>query len=417
MFAAWTPDGRCGVISGHRLLGRTAWYWAAMAEEGQPLLHITEWSAPVRHDPFIVKAEQLWAEHTCDAPLEQWSIGNECYATAIDDPDDAFGRAYGRPMPIGFDLEWYATGAPVDIEHGFEQVGVVHGVVELIGRAGQHFTEVPAHRWRRWTSDATGFRDAGVAVGDGTHGCSGPVRLSRRNGQRPRAHPGGLALSSSSPLARSAGSPVGSTEASTAGSARCTAGPGRSLAMRRRSCSRRCLLISSQMPSPTTSADHRNGASIGEHVRDTRTARRRTLAIRRTARRRGRGHRRVLRARCRQRRSGRSPSRARRARRCCAVWPGVARNSVCRRVELALERDQVAEVRRLLHEPAYVVDALFGVPDAYVEIDQLIGDVLGVLTDRLHRAVAVEAVSKGRDLPGAPSRRELSAAAPNSSVP
>ncbi len=157
VFAAWTPDGRCGVISGHRLLGRTAWYWAAMAEEGQPLLHITEWSVPVRRDPFIVKAEQLWAEHTCDAPLEQWSIGNECYATAIDDPDDALGRAYGDPMPIGFDLEWYATEAPVDIEHGFEQVGVVHGVVELIGRAGQHFTEVPAHRWRRWTSDAAGF--------------------------------------------------------------------------------------------------------------------------------------------------------------------------------------------------------------------------------------------------------------------
>ena len=41
---------------------------------------------------------------------EQWSIGNETYASAIDDPDDALGRAYGDPTPIAFDLEWYATG-------------------------------------------------------------------------------------------------------------------------------------------------------------------------------------------------------------------------------------------------------------------------------------------------------------------
>ena len=37
----------------------------------------------------------LWAEHVCDAPMEQWTVANETYAAALDDPDEALGRAYG----------------------------------------------------------------------------------------------------------------------------------------------------------------------------------------------------------------------------------------------------------------------------------------------------------------------------------
>jgi len=166
VFAAWTADAALGVISGHRIVGRTAWYWAALAREGQPLLHITDFEVPVRADPFIVKGEALWAEHTCDDPMAQWTIGNETYASAIDDADDALGRAYGDPTPIAFDLEWYATGpatplepagdrAAVDI--GYEQVGVVHGAIDILGEARLEFTEVPGHRWHRWTSHSTGF--------------------------------------------------------------------------------------------------------------------------------------------------------------------------------------------------------------------------------------------------------------------
>ena len=36
VFAAWTPDASLGVISGHRIVGRTAWYWAALARAGSP---------------------------------------------------------------------------------------------------------------------------------------------------------------------------------------------------------------------------------------------------------------------------------------------------------------------------------------------------------------------------------------------
>jgi hypothetical protein len=157
VFSAWNPEATLGVVSGHRIVGRTAWYWASLARAGRPLLHVTDFDVPVRADPFVVKGEALWAEHHCDADLEQWSVGNETYASAIADPDDALGRAYGVPTPIAFDLEWYATGPaePVgtaDGVSGYAQRGVVHGVVEVLGEPRVDLVEVPAHRWHRWAS-------------------------------------------------------------------------------------------------------------------------------------------------------------------------------------------------------------------------------------------------------------------------
>ena len=165
-FAAWTDDGRLGLVSGHRIVDRTAWYWASLARAGRPLLHIADFEVPVRADPFIVKGEALWAEHHCDAEMEQWSIGNETYASAIDDADEALGRAYGDPTPIAFDLEWYATTSPTPVEpageraaldHGYEQVGVLHGAVDILGEPRLELVEIPARRWHRWTTDRAGF--------------------------------------------------------------------------------------------------------------------------------------------------------------------------------------------------------------------------------------------------------------------
>ncbi len=160
VFAAWTHDGELGLLSGHRIVGRVAWYWAALARAGRPLLHVTDFEVPVRADPFIVKGEALWAEHHCVAPLEQWSIGNETYAAALDDPDEALGRAYGDPTPIAFDLEWYATAPPSPFETGYEQDGVVHGAIEVLGDATIELAEVPGRRWHRWVS--TGDRAVGL---------------------------------------------------------------------------------------------------------------------------------------------------------------------------------------------------------------------------------------------------------------
>jgi hypothetical protein len=157
LFAAWTADATTGLVSGHRLLGPRAWYWACLATQDEPLLHVAEWDVPVRADPLLVKAHALWAEHICDEPMEQWTIGNETYATALDDPADALGRAYGTPTPIAFDVEWYRVGEPAPIDHGYEQRGVAHGAVDVAGRDRLELVEVAAHRWHRWSSDVVGF--------------------------------------------------------------------------------------------------------------------------------------------------------------------------------------------------------------------------------------------------------------------
>jgi len=187
LFACWTPpphpSGALGVISGFRIVspggGRAAgWYWAALVRPGERLVHVVDWAVPLRADPLLVKGDGLWAEHTCDAPMEQWTVVNETYATALDDPAEALGRAYGTPTAVAFDIEWYATAAPQPVVpqpsapqpsasdrrrpelgigaaaggdgEGYSQRGVVHAVIELAGTSGLRIAEAPALRWHRW---------------------------------------------------------------------------------------------------------------------------------------------------------------------------------------------------------------------------------------------------------------------------
>lgn len=154
VFTCWTPGGSMGAISGHRLVGGAAWYWTAVVRSGAPLLHAAEWDVAPRADPMLVKAEALWAEHVCDVPFEQWSIGNETYAVELDDPEEALGRAYGARRPIALDLEWYANGPSARRSDGYEQPGVVHGRIDLALGPGTvteiELDDVPAHRWHRW---------------------------------------------------------------------------------------------------------------------------------------------------------------------------------------------------------------------------------------------------------------------------
>jgi hypothetical protein len=156
IFTCWTPDASLGAITGLRVHGATAWYWAALVRRGEPLLHVTEWDVRMRADPTVIKAHGLWAEHICEVPMQQWTVGNECFATAIQDPEEARGRAYGDPTAVAFDLEWYATAPPQPLGRatwsGYEQEGVVHGVVELPG-SSLPLAEVPARRWHRWGSE------------------------------------------------------------------------------------------------------------------------------------------------------------------------------------------------------------------------------------------------------------------------
>jgi len=198
VFVAWTPDASLGVVSGHRIAGGRAWYWSALVADDQPLLHLAEWDVGVRADPFVVKAPEMWAEHHCVAPLEQWSVGNEAYFVALDSADDGLGRAYGKPTPTSFDLEWYATAPPRPIPDGFRQDGTVHGRIDVLGRSPIELVEVPAARWRRWSSDATltpidlpvAAAHTGLRVGFGFPDGTQADWVLTRDGWRSRRRPG-----------------------------------------------------------------------------------------------------------------------------------------------------------------------------------------------------------------------------------
>jgi hypothetical protein len=152
VFATWSPDASVGAISGHRLVAGRAWYWSAVVRAGSPLLHLAEWNVVPRSDVFVVKAPEMWAEHHCVTPYEQWSIGNEAFFVALDDPDDALDLAYGTPTATALDLEWYASTQPHEIADGFSQAGVVHGRIEVLGIPPIDLAEAPAQRWRRSTA-------------------------------------------------------------------------------------------------------------------------------------------------------------------------------------------------------------------------------------------------------------------------
>jgi len=150
-FSFWTADGSSGGLVLLRLLpaARACWYWAALVRAGQPLLHVNDWEAPLPRVGLAIRSDGLWADHVCEAPYEQWTVANETYAVALDDPADALGRAFGISAPMAFDLEWYATSAPTAVGDGYEQQGEVHGVVELGGGALE-LEAAPAHRTHRW---------------------------------------------------------------------------------------------------------------------------------------------------------------------------------------------------------------------------------------------------------------------------
>jgi hypothetical protein len=182
VFAAWAPDGSVGVISAHRIVGRTIWYWSAIARADQPLLHITDFDVRLRADPFVVKGEALWAEHRCEARFEQWTLGNETYAAALEHPDDALGSAHGTPTAVALDLEWYAVSAIEDVPGtecaGYRQRGVVHGLVEILGAPSRELVEVPALRWHRWTTDpAHGLAPLHLPIAAAHTGIGAPFRF------------------------------------------------------------------------------------------------------------------------------------------------------------------------------------------------------------------------------------------------
>lgn len=151
-----------------------AWYWSALVRAGRPLVTLVDLEVPMPRRTLEIRSHGVWADHICEHPFRHWTIGNEATAIALDDPDEALGAARGDPTPLGFDLEWEATAAAVELAADrYEVSASVHGQV-LVGSETIDVTVHGAwtHRWGVWDP----FALQGVA--DLVDGLRAPVPIA-----------------------------------------------------------------------------------------------------------------------------------------------------------------------------------------------------------------------------------------------
>ncbi|MDQ4133688.1 MAG: hypothetical protein M3179_10905 [Actinomycetota bacterium] len=155
-FDAVLPNASLGVSLRLALRGGRAWWWTSVAGARRDLVAVRDHDVdPPRGTALELRASGLWAELTCETPLDHWSAGLEAFGVALDDPAEAYGDERGQPMPVGLDLEWEALGAcwPFSGSAGYGQPCAVHGEV-LLGseRIAIDGPGARTHLWgvRRW---------------------------------------------------------------------------------------------------------------------------------------------------------------------------------------------------------------------------------------------------------------------------
>ncbi len=162
-----------GSVGGYVRLGLrpgdgTVWYWAAVVGPDRPLVLVRDHDVPLpRGRGLEVRASGLWADHTCETPLEHWTVGLEAFGVALDHPREAFAGERGDRCPLGMDVEWEAAGGARTGagDGGYEQWCTVHGEVLV----GAERLEVDGVGWRthRW-GDRDWWRDRSTWAG-GAH--------------------------------------------------------------------------------------------------------------------------------------------------------------------------------------------------------------------------------------------------------
>jgi hypothetical protein len=167
-------------------------------------VYVADVDVPQNPASLVVRTTGLWADHSCEAPFEQWTVRNECHAVALDDSADALDRAYGEMTAIAIDMEWYATEPPDAIPGGYRQAGEAHTVVELTG--GPLELVGPAARTHVWGPGPVPDDH------DGSGEAEGPTAYLRIDGgvvERTLTVGGWRTVSRSRPLPRPRASPRG----------------------------------------------------------------------------------------------------------------------------------------------------------------------------------------------------------------
>jgi hypothetical protein len=162
-----------GLFVGIELRGLRFDYWAGLVRRGEPYLYIEELDGHGLRQGLEIKPPQMWADHQCDVAFRQWSLGNEAHGVLLDDPPEAWRRAFGEPVPVTFDVEWGSDAEPAAIAHGYEQTGdidarieLADGVLEIVG---------PAHRVHVWGAP---YLPRPLAMPIDSAGLRGPYRRS-----------------------------------------------------------------------------------------------------------------------------------------------------------------------------------------------------------------------------------------------
>ncbi|HRE00441.1 MAG TPA: hypothetical protein PLV68_04025 [Ilumatobacteraceae bacterium] len=178
----WGADetGEAGVYAGLELRGRRVDYWAGMVRTGSPYLYVEELDSASLRQGLEIKPPEMWAGHHCDVPFRQWSVGNEAHGVLLDDPTEAWRRAYGLPVPTTFDIEWYGepdTVAPLaglaPGARGYRQTGSVDVEIELL--EGVLRFSGPGQRVHVW---GQAYLPTSFAMPIDVHGLRAPYRRS-----------------------------------------------------------------------------------------------------------------------------------------------------------------------------------------------------------------------------------------------
>jgi hypothetical protein len=154
----WACDVEATValFVGLELRGQRFDYIAGLARAGERYLYVEELDGTGLRAGLELKPPEMWADHVCDVPLRQWSVGNEAFGVLVDDPFDVWrdvAGVRGELAPVAFDVEWYADVDPVAHsglpgQSGYRQSGEVDARIEL--REGVIGFTGPSERVHVW---------------------------------------------------------------------------------------------------------------------------------------------------------------------------------------------------------------------------------------------------------------------------
>jgi hypothetical protein len=159
-----------------------AWYHAFVVGPSRQIVAVSDLEVPMPAAPGLeIRTHGLWADHTCETPLDHWSVGNEAFGLGVDEPVALYADVpVGDQVPLGIDLEWETEGTPYyyGATTRYEIPCSVHGEV-LVGdeRLQIDFHGQRDHSWGVrdwwqfgwcWTSgrldDGTRFHGADIRI-------------------------------------------------------------------------------------------------------------------------------------------------------------------------------------------------------------------------------------------------------------